>query len=53
MDLGTIETLKHLKADMTEVTKGLECGIAFEGWDELQPGDMIQVFQEVEAKRTL
>ncbi|KAI0093562.1 hypothetical protein BDY19DRAFT_989129 [Irpex rosettiformis] len=50
---GTIETLRHLKADMTEVSKGLECGIAFERWDELQPGDMIQVFQEIEAKRTL
>ncbi|KAI0687126.1 initiation factor 2 [Cytidiella melzeri] len=50
---GTIETLKHLKADMTEVSKGLECGIAFAGWDELQPGDVVQVFQEVEAVRTL
>ncbi|KAI0341754.1 initiation factor 2 [Trametopsis cervina] len=51
--IGTIETLRHLKADMTEVSRGLECGIAFEGWDQLQPGDTIQVFQEVEVTRTL
>lgn len=44
---GNLETLRHLKRDITEAGKGLECGMAFEGWDDLRDGDLIQTFQEV------
>ena len=44
---GNLETLKHLKRDIREAGKGLECGMAFEGWDDLRDGDLIQTFQEI------
>ncbi|KAK3290751.1 uncharacterized protein B0H64DRAFT_412051 [Chaetomium fimeti] len=50
---GTIETLKHVKKDVHEMKKGSECGISFAGWDELQPGDNIQMLEEYTEKRTL
>ncbi|PCH38140.1 initiation factor 2 [Wolfiporia cocos MD-104 SS10] len=45
---GRLGTLKHLKKDITEATKGLECGMAFENYDDLREGDLIQVYQEIE-----
>jgi translation initiation factor IF-2 len=51
--LGTIETLKHIKKDVTEMKKGSECGMSFADWDELQPGDHIQVIEEHTEKRKL
>ncbi|EKM55470.1 uncharacterized protein PHACADRAFT_95981 [Phanerochaete carnosa HHB-10118-sp] len=44
---GNLETLKHLKRDIMEAGKGLECGMAFEGWDDLREGDLIQMYQEI------
>ncbi|KAI0797631.1 hypothetical protein C8Q75DRAFT_708753 [Abortiporus biennis] len=50
---GKLETFKHLKADITEAPKGMECGISLEKFSDLQPGDIIQTFQEVELPRSL
>ncbi|KAH6847389.1 hypothetical protein B0I37DRAFT_374954 [Chaetomium sp. MPI-CAGE-AT-0009] len=50
---GTIETLKHVKKDVHEMKKGSECGMSFADWDELQPGDNIQVIEESTEKRKL
>lgn len=50
---GNLETLKHLKRDITEANKGLECGMAFEGWDDLREGDIIKTYQEVVKPGTL
>ncbi|KAK4242854.1 hypothetical protein C8A03DRAFT_28853 [Achaetomium macrosporum] len=50
---GTIETLKHIKKDVTEMKKGSECGMSFADWDELQAGDHIQVIEEHSEKRKL
>lgn len=50
---GTIETLRNHKANITEATKGIECGMAFENWEDLREGDSIQVFQDIEKPRTL
>ncbi|GJE95177.1 translation initiation factor IF-2 [Phanerochaete sordida] len=44
---GSLETLKHLKRDIMEAGKGLECGMAFDGWDDLREGDLIQMYQEI------
>jgi translation initiation factor IF-2 len=33
--------------------KGSECGISFEGWDELRQGDQIQSYEEITEKRYL
>ncbi|KAL6305379.1 initiation factor 2 [Sparassis latifolia] len=48
-----LETMKQHKKDITEATKGTECGLAFEGWDDLREGDMIQMYQEIEKPGTL
>jgi translation initiation factor IF-2 len=41
---GRITSLKHLKENVTEVKKDLECGIGVGGFNGLQPGDVIEVF---------
>lgn len=46
--LGTIDALKQLKKDVTEVRKGLECGVNLQDFDNLQEGDVIQMFQKIE-----
>ncbi|CCL99325.1 uncharacterized protein FIBRA_01343 [Fibroporia radiculosa] len=50
---GRIGTLKHLKKDIMEASKGVECGMAFERFDELREGDLIQVYQEIETPGNL
>lgn len=45
---GRLDTLRHLKKDITEAGKGLECGISIEGFGGLEVGDLIQVFEKIE-----
>ncbi len=44
---GTMVSLKRVKEDVREVTKGLECGILLNGFNESQPGDIIEAYQVV------
>jgi translation initiation factor IF-2 len=41
---GKIASLKRFKDDVAEVKSGFECGIAFERFNDLKPGDVIEVF---------
>ncbi|KAF9873587.1 translation initiation factor IF-2 [Colletotrichum karsti] len=50
---GKIETLKHGKRDVSEIRKGSECGISFDGFADFQAEDQIQVYEEVIEKRSL
>ncbi|GAB7361271.1 hypothetical protein MBLNU230_g1331t1 [Neophaeotheca triangularis] len=50
---GTISSLKHVKKDVTEMRKGTECGIGFDGWEGFEVGDSIQTYEEVREKRKL
>ncbi|KAI2627572.1 initiation factor 2 [Hypoxylon sp. NC1633] len=50
---GKIETLKHLKKDVTEVHKGTECGIGFEEFQDFSVGDRIQAYEEIKTERSL
>ncbi|KAF6767459.1 Translation initiation factor IF- 2, domain 3 [Kalmanozyma brasiliensis GHG001] len=50
---GKLDEFKHVKKDVTEMRKGTECGMSFEGWQELKEGDVVQSFSEVEVARTL
>ncbi|KAM0285464.1 hypothetical protein ACHAQH_001413 [Verticillium albo-atrum] len=50
---GKIDALKHGKKDVTEMRKGTECGISFEGYQDFQIGDQVQTYEEVREKRTL
>ena len=45
---GHLDTFKHHKKDITEAGKGLECGISIGGFDGLEAGDLIQVFEKIE-----
>ncbi|WP_372603499.1 translation initiation factor IF-2, partial [Actibacterium sp.] len=38
---GTLKTLKRFKDEVKEVTSGQECGMAFENYDDVRPGDVI------------
>ncbi len=48
--LGTLESLKNQKKDVTEMRKGSECGIGFENWGDFQEGDQVQCYEEQKTK---
>ncbi|RYP61543.1 hypothetical protein DL771_010104 [Monosporascus sp. 5C6A] len=50
---GKLETLKHLKKDVTEMRKGAECGMGFEEFQDLKVGDQIQAYEEIRTERKL
>ena len=50
---GTISSLKRFKDDVKEVAEGFECGITLEGVDKIQEGDIIQIYDITDRKRTL
>lgn len=50
---GNVETLKHLKKDVGEVRKGTECGISFEGFNDVREGDEVVSFTTIEVPREL
>lgn len=50
---GELESLKRFKDDVKEVNKGYECGIQIKNYNDIQIGDLIEGFREVEVKRKL
>ena len=48
---GKLSTLKRFKDDVKEVTKGFECGIQIENYNDIKEGDIIEVFIMEEIKR--
>jgi translation initiation factor IF-2 len=50
---GKLSTLKRFKDDVREVVSGQECGIAFENFQDLKEGDVIECFQVETIMRTL
>lgn len=50
---GKITSLKRFKDDAKEVTYGFECGIGLENWQDIQEGDVFEVFEYVEIARKL
>jgi len=50
---GKLKTLKRFKDEVSEVKSGTECGMAFEHYEDIQPGDQIECFQVVEVARKL
>ncbi len=49
---GSITSLKRFKEDVREVQAGFECGIGLNNNQDLQPGDLIETFEEREIPRT-
>ena len=50
---GTLKTLKRFKDEVAEVISGQECGMAFENYDDIREGDVIEIFEREEVERTL
>ncbi len=50
---GTLESLRRFKDDAGEVRQGFECGIGVKNYNDVKPGDLIEVFETVEVKRVL
>ena len=50
---GNLSQLKRFKDDAREVKEGLECGMAFEIYQDLQVGDTIECFEVEEVARAL
>ncbi|MBE9078819.1 translation initiation factor IF-2 [Romeria aff. gracilis LEGE 07310] len=50
---GNLDSLKRMKDDVREVNAGFECGIAVNGFNDWQEGDIIDAFRLVTKRRTL
>ena len=50
---GELESLRRFKDDVQDVRNGMECGIGVKNYNDVKVGDMIEVFEIVEVKRTL
>ncbi|MGB1095101.1 MAG: translation initiation factor IF-2, partial [Paracoccaceae bacterium] len=50
---GTLKTLKRFKDEVPEVQSGQECGMAFENYDDIRAGDVIEIFERQEIERKL
>lgn len=50
---GTLSTLKRFKDEVKEVQTGQECGMAFEKYQDLQAGDVIECFEIEVIERSL
>ncbi len=50
---GELESLKRFKDDVKDVAKGYECGLNIRGYNDLQAGDFVEAFEEVEVAKTL
>ena len=50
---GKLKTLKRFKDEVKEVNAGQECGMAFENYDDIRAGDVIEIFEREEIERTL
>jgi len=53
LELGVLQTLKRFKDEVAEVGNGVECGMAFQGFQDIKEGDIIECFTLEEVARTL
>lgn len=50
---GKLKTLKRFKDEVPEVSAGQECGMAFENYEDIRKGDVIECFRVEEVARKL
>jgi translation initiation factor IF-2 len=48
---GELKSLKRFKDDVKEVKAGFECGLVFEGFDQMQELDIVEAYIMVEVPR--
>ena len=49
---GDLASLKRFKDDVKEVKEGFECGLVFDGFDQIHEGDYVEAYEMVEVPRT-
>ena len=50
---GTLKTLRRFKDEVREVQEGYECGMAFENYQDIRVGDVIEAFEMDSGARAL
>ncbi len=50
---GELDSLKRFKDDVKEVKAGFECGLSLRNYNDVDVGDVLEVFEVVEVARTL
>jgi translation initiation factor IF-2 len=50
---GELTSLKRFKDDAKEVTKGFDCGMQIKNYNDINEGDIIEAFHQVEVKKKL
>ncbi len=50
---GELESLRRFKDDVSEVKNGTECGIGVKNYNDVKPGDQIEVYERVKVERTI
>ncbi len=50
---GMLKTLKRFKEEVKDVKEGQECGMAFEKYDDLKEGDIIECYEIIEEERII
>lgn len=50
---GELESLRRFKDDVSEVKAGTECGIGVKDYNDVKPGDQIEVYERVIVKKTI
>ncbi len=50
---GELASLKRFKDDAKEVPAKMECGLSIKNFNDLEVGDILEAYEEVEIKRTL
>lgn len=50
---GKLKTLKRFKDEVKEVKEGTECGMAFENYDDIRAGDVIECFDVIAEARSV
>ncbi|KAA3626375.1 MAG: translation initiation factor IF-2 [Proteobacteria bacterium] len=50
---GELESLRRFKDDVNEVRSGTECGIGVKNYNDVKPGDQIEVYERVQVAKTL
>ena len=50
---GMLKTLRRFKDEVKEVREGIECGMGFENYNDIQVGDLMECFEVKEVARSL
>ena len=50
---GMLKTLQRFKDEVAEVKEGTECGMAFENYDDIKEGDIIECYEVIEEARVI